>query len=105
MFQMNLASARERMMKEITRVPRNVVERQQNTIRQILETQESDDFGFHVDNMFSSRKGQEQELRKLKSQFKAWKKEFKARLHDIKRTLDRFDQCRTEKVHKSCFVS
>ncbi|XP_071718789.1 myosin-2-like [Rutidosis leptorrhynchoides] len=105
-IQMNLASARERMSKEITRVPRSHAQCQENvkkklTIRQILERQESD-YGFRVDVMLNSRKAQEQEFRKLKSRFKAWKTEFKARLYDIKKTLDRFDHCRTERVHKSC---
>nr|XP_043611004.1 myosin-4-like [Erigeron canadensis] len=107
-IQMSIASTEEETTNEINCVPQKPT-RQENvnkniTIRQILERQESG-FGFQMENKLNSRKGQEQELRKLKGRFKAWKKEFKTRLHNVKRTLDRLDHCRTQKVHKSCFVS
>ncbi|KAI3826936.1 hypothetical protein L1987_00996 [Smallanthus sonchifolius] len=109
-IQMNLESARETKPNEVTPFPQNPNRRQDDygetnlTIRQILELQENDS-GFHVDNMLNSRKGHKHELRKLKGRFKAWMKEFRARLHEVKRTLDRFDDGRTERAHKTCFIS
>ncbi|KAK9058142.1 hypothetical protein SSX86_022982 [Deinandra increscens subsp. villosa] len=109
-IQVNLESGREMKPNDIIHFPQNPTRQQVDngetnlTIRQILELQENDS-DFHVDNILNSRKHQKQELRKLKGRFKAWMKEFKARLHEVKRTLDRFDDSRTESVHKTCFLS
>ncbi|KAL8262440.1 hypothetical protein R6Q59_023789 [Mikania micrantha] len=109
-IQMNLELARETTLNEITHSPHNPTRRQGGyeqtnlTIRKILELQENDP-DFHTDSLFNSRQRQKQELRKLKGRFKAWMKEFKARLHDVKKTLERFEDGRTERVHKTCFHS
>ncbi|KAK1413326.1 hypothetical protein QVD17_35098 [Tagetes erecta] len=110
-IQMNLESARETSLNEVIGFPQNPARRHDDykeitnlTIRQILELQEND-YDFQVDDMMDSRKRHKQELRKLKGRFKAWMKEFKVRLHDVKKTFDRFDDARTERVHKTCFNS
>lgn len=108
-IQMSLASARERTASEIIHFPPNPSQRRDNgkmdlTIRQILELQESDS-SFRMHNKQNSEKCHKQELRKLKGRFKAWKKEFKARLQDIKQTANRFDDDRrTKRLYKSCWV-
>ncbi|XP_076917775.1 myosin-2-like [Bidens hawaiensis] len=109
-IQTNLESTKDMTPNEITRFPQNPSRRQDNymetnlTIRQILELQENDS-DFHLHEMLNSRRVHRQELRKLKCRFKAWIKEFKARLHDTKKTLDRFEDGRTARVHKTCFHS
>ncbi|KAI3697399.1 hypothetical protein L6452_30387 [Arctium lappa] len=113
-IQMSLASTRERTTSEITyHLPENPIRQQEIgkmdlTIREILDLQENDmdthqtDCGFRL----KSRKCQEQEFKRLKCRFKAWQKDFKARLHDVRRRLDGFDDdCRIEKVHKRCWVN
>ncbi|KVI00670.1 IQ motif, EF-hand binding site-containing protein [Cynara cardunculus var. scolymus] len=109
-IQMSLVSARERTTDEITdHLPRNPTRQQEIgkmdlTIREILELQENDmetDCGFRL----KSRKCQEHEFKKLKCRFKAWQKDFKARLH-VRRRVDGFDDdCRTQRVHKRCWVN
>ncbi|KAJ9558382.1 hypothetical protein OSB04_012996 [Centaurea solstitialis] len=113
-IQMSLASSRERMTNEITEhLPENPTRQQEIdktnlTIREILELQENDT-DMHKTNCgfrLKSRKHQEQELKRLKGRFKAWQKDFKARLHDVKRRLDGFDnECKTVRVHKRCWVN
>ncbi|GKD04581.1 IQ motif, EF-hand binding site, P-loop containing nucleoside triphosphate hydrolase, partial [Tanacetum coccineum] len=94
-IQENLALSREKVITEITVLPQNDSRPQENgktilTIREILNLQESDS-GFCLKNTLDSSKGHKQELKKLKVRFKAWQKEFKSRLHDIKKTLHRYD--------------
>nr|GEV30677.1 IQ motif, EF-hand binding site, P-loop containing nucleoside triphosphate hydrolase [Tanacetum cinerariifolium] len=109
-IQENLALSREKVITEITVLPQNDSRPQENgktilNIREILNLQESDS-GFCLKNTLDSSKGHKQELKKLKVRFKAWQKEFKSRLHDIKKTLDRYDDDRrTERAHKICFLS
>nr|KAJ0225350.1 hypothetical protein LSAT_V11C100042890 [Lactuca sativa] len=109
-IQMSLAATRERTKSEIIHFPQNPSRRHDNgkidlTIRQILELQEND-FSFRMHNIHNFEKCQKQELRKLKGRFKSWKKEFKARLQDVKKTINRFDEAgRTKKVHKRCWVA
>ncbi|KAM0052286.1 putative IQ motif, EF-hand binding, P-loop containing nucleoside triphosphate hydrolase [Helianthus debilis subsp. tardiflorus] len=107
-IQVNLESTRETTSNEIIHFPQKPTRHQDHymktnlTIRHILELQENYS-DFQVDNTLESRKGRKQELGKLKGRFKAWIKEFKARLHDLKKTLDRFEDGQTERVHKTCF--
>ncbi|KAF5822444.1 putative IQ motif, EF-hand binding, P-loop containing nucleoside triphosphate hydrolase [Helianthus annuus] len=107
-IQVNLESTRETKSNEIIHFPQKPTRHQDHymktnlTIRHILELQENNS-DFQVDNTLESRKGRKQELRKLKGRFRAWIKEFKARLHDVKKTLDRFEDGQTERVHKTCF--
>ncbi|CAI9269814.1 unnamed protein product [Lactuca saligna] len=109
-IQMSLATTRQRMTSEIIHFPQYPRRRHDNgkmdlTIRQILDLQESD-FSFRMHTIHNFKKCQKQELRKLKGRFKSWKKEFKARLQDIKKTINRLDDARmTKKNHKRCWVA
>lgn len=104
---MNLESARETTLNEITGGRHEDFKETNLTIRQILELQENDYDFDQVDNsMLKSRKERnKQELRKLKGRVKAWMKEFKARLHDVKKTLDSFEDASRSRTHKTCFHS
>ncbi|KAL4562259.1 hypothetical protein LXL04_034457 [Taraxacum kok-saghyz] len=103
-----LASARERRTEEIIHFPQNPSRRYYGktdlTIREILELKENDS-SFHMHNIQNLEKCHKQELRKLTGRFKAWKKEFQARLQGIKKATKRSDDRRTKRVCKSCWMA